>query len=199
MTAESAKLKHHHHHHSDLELPNPHAHQGPEERFENLLMMLEAQFGSDIAPIERPRLPSGIRANGTTKGDPSVSAAVKTESDAAGETPVESQEDVEEDEEGESTEEIEAAELARLQALGIPYPGIEIKVDKHVARVWLENLEVECANAVLRDRVRVVIERAVETVASMWGEGPPSAPVANGTQGIKEDALSKSTEVEAKA
>lgn len=127
MTSESAKLKHHHHHHSDLELPNPHAHQGPEETFENLLMMLEAQFGSNIAPIERPRIPSGIRANRTTKADPSVSAAVKTKSVAAGETPAESQED-------ESTEEIEAAELARLQALGIPYPGIEIKVDKHVAR-----------------------------------------------------------------
>jgi cleavage and polyadenylation specificity factor subunit 3 len=162
-------------------------------------MMLEAQFGSDIAPIERPRIPSGIRAIGTIKGDPSVSAAVKTESDAVGETPAESQEDVEEDEEEENAEEIEAAELARLQALGIPYPGIEIKVDKHVARVWLENLEVECANAVLRDRVRVVIERAVETVASMWGEGPPSAPVTNGTQGTKEVALSKSTEIEAKA
>jgi cleavage and polyadenylation specificity factor subunit 3 len=199
MTAESAKLKHHHHHHADLELPNPHAHQGPEERFENLLMMLEAQFGSDISPIERPRIPSGIRANGTIKGDPSISDAVKTESDAAGETLTESQGGIDEDEEEESTEEIEAAELARLQALGIPYPGIEIKVDKHVARVWLENLEVDCANAVLRDRVRVVIERAVETVASMWGEGPRPAPIANGTQGTKEVALSKSTEIQAKA
>ncbi|KAH1498335.1 hypothetical protein LV164_006242 [Aspergillus fumigatus] len=189
---QSAKLKHHHHHHSDLELPNPHAHQGPEETFENLLMMLEAQFGSNIAPIERPRIPSGIRANRTTKADPSVSAAVKTESDAAGETPVESQED-------ESTEEIEAAELARLQALGIPYPGIEIKVDKHVARVWLENFEVECANTVLRDRVRVVIERAVETVSSMWGEGHPAARASNGTQGNKEVAVSKSNEIEARA
>lgn len=192
MTSESAKLKHHHHHHSDLELPNPHAHQGPEETFENLLMMLEAQFGSNIAPIERPRIPSGIRANRTTKADPSVSAAVKTKSDAAGETPAESQED-------ESTEEIEAAELARLQALGIPYPGIEIKVDKHVARVWLENFEVECANTVLRDRVRVVIERAVETVSSMWGEGHPAARASNETQGNKEVAVSKSNEIEARA
>jgi hypothetical protein len=35
---------------------------------------------------------------------------------------------------------------------------------KHIARVWLEDLEVECANAVLRDRIRVVVERAIETV-----------------------------------
>lgn len=47
-------------------------------------------------------------------------------------------------------------------------PGLEIRVDKHVARVWLETLEVECGYAVLRDRVRVVVERAVETVAGLW-------------------------------
>lgn len=50
-------------------------------------------------------------------------------------------------------------------------PGLEIRVDKHVARVWLETLEVECGSAVLRDRVRVVVERAVETVAGLW-RGP---------------------------
>jgi cleavage and polyadenylation specificity factor subunit 3 len=87
---------------------------------------------------------------------------------------------------------LEAAELARLQANGIPVPGIEIKVDKHVARVWLEDLEVECANAVLRDRVRVVIERAVETVASMWSLNS-STTATNG------DVVSKGLEVEAKA
>jgi hypothetical protein len=36
------------------------------------------------------------------------------------------------------------------------------RVDKHIARVWLEDLEVECANAVLRDRIRVVVERALK-------------------------------------
>jgi cleavage and polyadenylation specificity factor subunit 3 len=100
-------------------------------------MLLEAQFGSNIAPIERPRR---------------TSQSTKSESPA-------SDEDSDEDED---------AELARLYALGIPVPGIEIRVDQHVARVWLETLEVESSYPVLRDRVRVVVERAVETVADLW-------------------------------
>ncbi|KAL2853335.1 cleavage and polyadenylation specifity factor, 73 kDa subunit [Aspergillus pseudoustus] len=153
---QSAKHQHKHHHHDDkLDLINPHAAQGAEERLDRLLMMLEAQFGSEIAPIERPRLPltgdSQTVTNGTAKSDAeTASSETKDLRDDA------------------TIAKLEAAELARLQALGIPVPGIEIKVDKHVARVWLEDLEVECTNAVLRDRVRVVIERAVETVASMW-------------------------------
>lgn len=63
----------------------------------------------------------------------------------------------------------EQAELKRLHALGIPVPGVEIRVDKHVAKVWLETLEVECSWGVLRDRVRAVVERAVEVVAPVWG------------------------------
>lgn len=159
-------------------------------------MMLEAQFGSDIAPIERPRLPSNL----VSDGNAAQSATPQNATDAEKSTKEEQDED--EDEDDEKTAELEEAELARLHALGIPVPGIEIKVDKHVARVWLEDLEVECANAVLRDRVRVVIERAVETVASMWTEGPTApAPAANGE--AKEKALegpsSKGTEVDAKA
>lgn len=64
---------------------------------------------------------------------------------------------------------MEAAELKRLHSMGIPVPGLEIKVDKHVARVWLENLAVECEYGVLRDRVKAVVERAGETVAPLWG------------------------------
>ncbi|KAJ5167518.1 Endoribonuclease ysh1 [Penicillium canariense] len=156
---QSAKNKHHHHHHGDDHIDtfrNPHAHRGPEDRLARLLMMLEAQFGSEIAPIERPRVPADL-VNGTT----------------------EAAEDIKE----ERLADIESAELDRLHALGIPVPGLEIKVDKHVARVWLENLEVECANAVLRDRVRVVVERAIETVAGLWA--PTSMPkevvVSNGS------------------
>ncbi|KAE8355960.1 beta-lactamase-like protein [Aspergillus coremiiformis] len=194
---QSAKQNHHHHHHPDtLELPNPHSQLGPEERFARLLMMLEAQFGSDISPIERPRLPSPPLANGAVKNDASTPMSVKNESDAAEQTP---NEEVNEDDE--SLAELEAAELARLHALGIPVPGIEIKVDKHVARVWLEDLEVECANAVMKDRVRVVIERAVETIASMWAEGPPSAAVTNGEakEKLKESPTSSGTENDLKA
>lgn len=147
---QSAKDKHHHHHHHDDDtLPHPHAHLGTDDRLTRLLMMLEAQFGSEIAPIERPRVPSEL-ANGSAEEE--HADAVKEE----------------------RTADIESAELDRLHALGIPVPGLEIKVDKHVARVWLENLEVECSNAVLRDRVRIVVERAIETVAGLWA--PSSMP-----------------------
>ena len=151
-------------------------------------MMLEAQFGSDISPIETPRLPTDL-----------VNAYLKKESET--ETSEIKQEDHEEKETGtqdpDRLADLEAAELARLQALGIPVPGIEIKADKHVARVWLEDLEVECANAVMRDRVRVVVERAVETVASMWTEGPPSAGLANGSKTKMEESMEMGVEAKA--
>ncbi|KAL1959463.1 hypothetical protein VTO42DRAFT_1908 [Malbranchea cinnamomea] len=149
--------RHHGHSHAPL-LPNPHANISPEERFARLCMVLEAQFGSNIAPIERPKLrgtspaPTHAKSNGA-KHEPDTD-----------EDPIKK----EEEEEDKDLEAQEAAELARLHALGIPVPGIEIRVDKHVARVWLETLEVECAYPVLRDRVRAVVERAVETVADLW-------------------------------
>lgn len=61
-------------------------------------------------------------------------------------------------------EKAQAIELARLHGLGIPVPGLEIKVDKAVARVWLETLEVECGNKTLTDRVRSCVERGIEVV-----------------------------------
>jgi cleavage and polyadenylation specificity factor subunit 3 len=60
------------------------------------------------------------------------------------------------------------AELKRLHGLGIPVPGIEIKFDKYVAKVWLEDLDVECASNPLKARVRAVVERGVETVSGLW-------------------------------
>ena len=160
---ESAKNHHHHHHDTDKE--NPHAYLNPEERFARLLMMLEAQFGSDITPIERPRNPADELSNGAT-------------SRAGSEQPTASQNGDKEkviDGRDAPMNDGELAELARLQSAGIPVPGVEIRVDKHVARVWLETLEVECANSVLRDRVRIVVERAVETVAGMWALGGPKS------------------------
>lgn len=81
----------------------------------------------------------------------------------------------EEDEEGGSgddddreLETLQRQEIDRLHKIGIPVPGIEIKVDKMIAKVWLEDLEVECANRVFGDRVRAVIERAVEVTAPLW-------------------------------
>ncbi|KAJ5682987.1 Endoribonuclease ysh1 [Penicillium macrosclerotiorum] len=166
---QSAKNKHHHHHHDHGEdddlvaLPNPHGHLGAQDRLTRLLMMLEAQFGSNIAPIERPRVPAEL-VNGVSEGAEDVKDMDQEDQDAR-------------------QADIESAELDRLHALGIPVPGIEIKVDKHVVRVWLENLEVECTNGVLRDRVRIVVERAIETVAGLWAPSsmPKEAVVSNGS------------------
>ncbi|RAK82816.1 cleavage and polyadenylation specifity factor, 73 kDa subunit [Aspergillus costaricaensis CBS 115574] len=194
---QSAKHKHHHHHHHHdddhaHQIPNPHSNVGPEERFRRLLMMLQAQFGSEITAIERPRLPPNSITNGATD---------KVDSDDKS-TPVKEEEEEEEEEEEDDLTELEAAEISRLHALGIPFPGLEIKVDKHIARIWLEDLEVECANPALRDRVRVVVERAVETVASMWAEGPAPATVVAANGESKDQDVStgmKATAIEAKA
>lgn len=108
-----------------------------------------------ISPITKPKLPIQSKSS---KRD-SDSNAMKTEDEA----------DVSGDDAAEELADLEAEELARLHSMGIPVPGVEIKVDKNVAKVWLETLEVECANGVLRDRVKAVVERAVETVAPLWG------------------------------
>lgn len=190
---ESAKQHHHHHHdhHQDeLELPNPHSQVDAEERFTRLLMMLEAQFGSDISPIERPRLPK--TTNGAENGTSTPNT--KPDPDSADQTPKPA-----DGEDDTANVKAELAELARLQSLGIPVPGIEIKVDKHVARVWLEDLEVECANAVMRDRVRVVIERAVETVANMWTETTPTSATNGEAKELDQAPVPKGAEIETKA
>jgi cleavage and polyadenylation specificity factor subunit 3 len=107
-------------------------------------MFLEAQFGADnVAPIAKPRL-----AN--------ESGAVVAKSEGT-----------EQSADDEFTPE-EKEELARLHEAGIPVPGIEIRVDKMLAKVWLETLNVECGHAVLRDRVSKVVERAVECVSGLW-------------------------------
>ena len=137
----SSKHSHHSHDHTPR---NVHANLTPEERFSRLCMFLEEQFGQSITPIEHPKL----KQASTKQLEPDE---VKSE-----------------DEEDESIDEVEARERARLVSLGIPVPGLEIKVDKHVAKLWLEDLEVECANGVLRDRIKAVVERAVETVAPLW-------------------------------
>ncbi|CAL5867054.1 uncharacterized protein PFLUO_LOCUS1266 [Penicillium psychrofluorescens] len=177
---QSAKDKHHHHHHGDDDIavpPNPHSRLSPDERLTRLLMMLEAQFGSSIAPIERPRVPTEL-VNGTLENG-----------------------DADQTTDPERLADIESAELDRLHALGIPVPGLEIQVDQHVARVWLENLEVECANAILRDRVRVVVERAVETVAGLWVEDsmPREVAAPNGSaEEQMEVDVKQATAIEAK-
>lgn len=135
---------------------NPFANVTPEERLERLFMFLEAQFGADnIAPITEPKLPEldgAVKKKDETNGDD-----VKMEEG--------------EDESSESEAELEArkkTELERLHRIGIPVPGVSIKVDKMHAKVWLEDLEVECAQKAFGDRVRRVVETAVETIAPLW-------------------------------
>lgn len=61
----------------------------------------------------------------------------------------------------------EMDELKRLHSIGVPVPGIEIEVDTHLARVWLEDLSVECDYALLTSRVKAVVERGIELGASL--------------------------------
>jgi cleavage and polyadenylation specificity factor subunit 3 len=67
----------------------------------------------------------------------------------------------------------ELMELNRLHSLGIPVPGLLIKVDKATVRVWLEDMEVEPvgegASKVLVQRVKAVLERSVEVVSGIAG------------------------------
>jgi cleavage and polyadenylation specificity factor subunit 3 len=115
-------------------------------------MFLEAQFGSEnISPIAIPRLSSAHK--------PKALKAEQTEEEKS---------ETSEDDETEF-EQLQRQEIERLHKIGIPVPGVEIKVDKSVAKVWLEDLEVECANKVFEDRVRRVVERAVEVTAPLFG------------------------------
>ena len=113
-------------------------------------MFLEAQFGPLVSPIAKPKtLPkppkAGLNDNGI-KAEPT------------------------EEEDEDEVADLEAEEMERLHSIGIPVAGVEIRVDKQVVKVWLETLEVECASNVLRERVKAVVERAVETVAPLWGK-----------------------------
>jgi cleavage and polyadenylation specificity factor subunit 3 len=117
---------------------NPFANLTPEEKLNRLLMFLEAQFGEDA--ISPIATPKLTQLNGSAEEE--VDAVVQ--------------------------EKAAATELARLHNLGIPVPGLEIKVDKMIAKVWLERLEVECGNKSFADRVKAVVERGVESVAPLW-------------------------------
>lgn len=160
----SVKHSHHEHHHSHADeadskemvvnghtngntakprLRNQFAHLTPEERFARLTMFLEEQFGDNIDPIETPRLPKLVEEQ---------KESIKDDGD----------EDTGDD------NALMASERARLASLGIPVPGLQIKVDKNVAKLWLDDLSLECGNKVLRERIMAIVERAVETVAPLW-------------------------------
>ncbi|KAI1750166.1 cleavage and polyadenylation specificity factor subunit [Xylaria castorea] len=151
--------KHSHSHDHVLPSHNPHASLAPQERLERLFLFLEAQFGADaVAPVATPKLPPLARDKKPKKAGGGDGA----DSDA-------SMELSDDDEEEERLLELrQKTELERLHKIGIPVPGITITVDKMVAMVWLEDLEVECNQKVFADRVKAVVERAVEVTAPLW-------------------------------
>lgn len=163
----SAKAKHGHGAAAAPAGRNPHANCAPAERLERLFWFLEAQFGADnVAPVDEPRLPAVVVAVATADDDEGAKADSPKHEDAAA---VDGQEAEMADEHPAATlEERRRGELARLHAMGIPVPGVRIQVDKMTATVWLEDLEVECDNKVFADRVRAVMERAVEVTAPLW-------------------------------
>jgi cleavage and polyadenylation specificity factor subunit 3 len=115
-------------------------------------MFLEAQFGADnITPITIPRLPTkaSVTSPPTTKKGAEEDAELDTS-------------------ENEELQALRRQEIERLHKIGIPVPGVEIKFDKNVAKVWLEDLEVECSSRIIEHRVRAVVERAVEVTAPLW-------------------------------
>ncbi|KAK4632829.1 Endoribonuclease ysh1 [Fulvia fulva] len=142
---QSSQLHDHSHHDeksNGIQKKNPHANLTLEEKLNRLFMFLEAQFGEEaITPIEKPKLAESATTNGET---------AEAEMDEI------------------AKEKQEAQEVARLHAAGVPVPGLEIRVDQHRAKVWLEKLEVECANSALKARIKAVVERAVEVVAPVW-------------------------------
>ncbi|PKK42766.1 hypothetical protein CI102_14166 [Trichoderma harzianum] len=186
----SSNGKHHSHSHSHGESDdkllyaaqpdskNPHAHVSPADRLERLMWFLEAQFGADnVAPVEDPKLPplptaAAISPKEEEKkeedDDEDSKEALKAEKTNGEDVKPEAM-DVDEDGAKQQLEERQHKEIARLHKIGIPVPGISIKVDKMTATVWLEDLEVECNNKVFADRVRAVVERAVEVTAPLWG------------------------------
>ncbi|OPB39870.1 Endoribonuclease YSH1 [Trichoderma guizhouense] len=187
----SSNGKHHSHSHSHGEesddnkllyaaqpdSKNPHAHVSPADRLERLMWFLEAQFGADnVAPVEDPKLPPLPTAAAAIspkeeekKEEDDDEEAVKEEKTNGEDIKSEEAMDVDEDAAKQQLQERQHKEIARLHKIGIPVPGISIKVDKMTATVWLEDLEVECNNKVFADRVRAVVERAVEVTAPLWG------------------------------
>ena len=120
------------------------------------MLFLEAQFGAaNVSPIAEPKLPPQDTKPRPSADDTTTGGGASM--------------DVSDDDDEDDVRARQQAELARLHRLGIPVPGVRIRVDKMEASVWLEGLEVECANRVFADRVRAVVERAVEVSAPLWG------------------------------
>ncbi|ERT00137.1 endoribonuclease YSH1 [Sporothrix schenckii ATCC 58251] len=145
----------HDHEHHVLPVRNLHAHITPEEQFSRLCMFLEAQFGADnVSPIAEPRVredEDGGAVKEITNGEEEAAEGGQDANVV-----------------DEKRQERVRRELERLHAAGIPVPGVLVKVDKMEAKVWLDDLEIDCAQRVFAERVRAVVERAVEVTAPLW-------------------------------
>jgi cleavage and polyadenylation specificity factor subunit 3 len=149
--------------------PHPHRTTDPSTRLARLFLFLEAQFGEEaVRPITLPRnSTTTATANGTPAANPD-SMDTSTPDDAKSQEPFSVAALPPPIAPDDQLSAEDKAELKRLHNLGIPVPGVEIKFDKWVAKVWLEDLDVECANNALRARVKAVVERGVETVSGLW-------------------------------
>lgn len=158
--------------------PNPHRTPDPATRLARLFLFLEAQFGeSAITPIAYPRtstLLPPLDAATTTTLNPTTTATTTTPppshpfSVAAAPTTSPSNPSIITTPDPTTLPAPDRAELKRLHGLGVPVPGLEIRFERYVARVWLEELDVECKSAALRARVKAVVERGVETISGLW-------------------------------
>ncbi|KAF2793706.1 hypothetical protein K505DRAFT_361748 [Melanomma pulvis-pyrius CBS 109.77] len=163
--------------------PNPHRTPDPSTRLSRLFLFLEAQFGADaIHPIAVPRnstttIPPSPPSSTTPAPAPptnpsdqmySIASLPKTSMSTSSSSSSSSSSSTPDAAEAPGLSPADKQELKRLHNLGIPVPGIEIRFDKHVAKVWLEDLDVECASAALKARVKAVVERGVETVSGLW-------------------------------
>ncbi|KAF2683762.1 hypothetical protein K458DRAFT_389688 [Lentithecium fluviatile CBS 122367] len=147
--------------------PNPHCTPDPSTRLSRLFLFLEAQFGADaVSPIQYPRNSSSLPpldagAGKTQQPSPPADAPANVFSVAT--SPM-----VDDSSNKLKLSAVDKTEIKRLNHLGIPVPGIEIRFDKYAARVWLEDMDVECASGPLKARVKAVVERGVETVSGLW-------------------------------
>ncbi|KAE9984876.1 hypothetical protein BLS_000959 [Venturia inaequalis] len=125
----------------------------PKERLSRLFMLLEAQFGENVTPIQTLRPRKAGQPTPPPEGTETIKAS-------------------DEDGDQEMTDaEVEKA-LERLHNIGIPVPGIAIDVNGQIVHVWLEDMSVESVtakSAVLKQRVEMVVREAVECVAPLWG------------------------------
>ncbi|KAI2632298.1 beta-lactamase-like protein [Hypoxylon sp. NC1633] len=154
---------HSHSHSHGQTARNLHTNSSSEERLERLFLFLEAQFGSDaLAPVATPKLPPLTKDKKPKEPE--------EDDDAASDASMELSDDGEEEER--LLELRRKTELDRLHKIGLPVPGVSIKVDKMVATIWLEDLEVECNHKAFADRVKAVVERAIEVTAPLWDTFP---------------------------